>query len=329
MPKKPPPRRPGPPKAVKGEVIQWDGKPITRPGIYKGVPLDLYHSSELFAGQPAISSSGLRDIVWKSPAHYWAFSPYNPKRYPQKDKKHFKIGRAVHHLIGGERYFSSQFVIQPTEIFVPKMGRSVGWHHSRNECMEWAAEQNDNGLTILTMAEAEQIRGMTEAIGKHAAVRQGILIGQVEHSYFWRDPKTGIWLKWRPDNRPIGSMDFVDLKTTGDVRYHALVRALDEFHYYQQGALGKQACHELELEKMKSFSLFFIEKEPPHCASLQTVKEHLIVKGEKLNQLGLQRFAQCWIDNHWPGPADDDVGFIEISDRASTLLDDKIREMEG
>lgn len=45
----------------KGRVIEWDGKPIDKPGRYAGIPIDAYHGA-CTAG-PGISSSGLRTIA--------------------------------------------------------------------------------------------------------------------------------------------------------------------------------------------------------------------------------------------------------------------------
>lgn len=308
---KAPPKAPALRRRKPGEVLQWNGRVITEPGIYKGVPLDVYHSAELFGGKPALSSSGLRKIAHYSPAHYWCESPYNPKRVPQKDKQHFRLGRAVHHLAGGEKFFATQFVIQPSEIYSPKDGAMVPWNGNRTVCREWRAEQQDRGLTILSTEDAERVKGMALALGSHPAVQQGLLRGQVEHSYFWKDAETGIWLKWRPDNTPVGSLDFVDIKTTTDVRHLALMRTLASYAYYQQGSLGRAACRELLAGEMKSFTLFFIESEPPYCWALMEVKEYLLAMGEMLDRMALRSAAKCWQDGYWPGPHED-IGYLEI-----------------
>jgi hypothetical protein len=306
-----------------GEVLQWDGRVITEPGIYKGIPLDVYHSAELFHGQFALSSSSLRKIAHFSPAHYWCESPYNPNRVPQKDKQHFRLGRAVHHLVGGEKFFATQFVIQPTEIYEPKDFKMVPWHGHRNVCKNWRAEQQDKGLTILSTEDAERVQGMALALGSHPAVQQGLLRGQVEHSYFWKDAETGIWLKWRPDNTPVGSLDFIDIKTTTDVRRPALMRTLKEYAYYQQGSIGRAACRELLASEMKSFTLFFIESSPPYCWALEEIKAHLLAYGEMLDRHALRTAAKCREEGYWPGP-NEDIGYLELSERDTEALKTKL-----
>ena len=307
-----------------GKVMQWDGLPITRPGVYKGIPLDLYHSSELFDGKPSISSSGMRKLMRESPEHYWCESPYNPQRIEPKDKKHFVIGRALHHLVSGERFFGKLFAITPENIFDPKEKRPVRWNGNRIVCRDWIQREKDRGRSILTLEDAKNLEGMALALGRHPAVMQGILRGHVEHSFFWVDKDTGVWCKWRPDATPIGSLDYVDLKTTTDVRYPALVRTLGELAYYWQGGLGRMATRELLGAELKSFTLLFIEKDPPWSIALEEVKEYLLIRGELACKVAIMRFAECWKANHWPGPTD--AGYLDISARSLEELDTMLKE---
>jgi hypothetical protein len=235
------------------------------------------------------------------------------------------IGRALHHLVGGEKFFASQFVIRPEKIFDPNEKKQVPWNGNRTVCKEWLEKQRQIGKSVLSTTDAENLKGMALKMATHPAVRGGLLMGQVEYSYLWRDKETGIWLKWRPDNTP-ADLHFVDLKTTTDVRRAALTRTLADRAYYMQGALGRWACRELIGKELESFTLFFIKKTQPHSISLKPVKEVMLDKGEKLNRAALRLFWKCWTEKHWPGPGDDDDAAIEVSDREHALLDDKIQQ---
>lgn len=317
-------------KSLSSRAVQWDGRVITKPGIYKDVPLDLYHSAELFDGVPSLSSSGLRTIISRSPAHYWATSPYNPDRIVDEDeeeKKHFVMGRALHHLVYGQPHFQKLFKIRPEKIADPGESIAKPWHGNRTVCKEFLAAMREQGISVLTPEDAEQLKGMALSLGKNTAVQAGILAGEVEYSWFWRDPKTGIWIKWRPDSAPVDSMDFVDLKSTTDVRYFKLMNVLADRGYYQQGALGAEACRQLLKREMTSFSLLWIEKKNPWCTALQVIKPDLIKRGEKLNRFAIDTFWKCWTEKHWPGPAEDDIGFIEVSERETALIDEKIARL--
>lgn len=312
-------------KKPKSRIIQWDGTPITEPGIYKGISLELYHSAELFDGVPAISSSGLRKIAGFSPAHYWAESPYNPARIEPEDKAHYALGRALHHLTAGEPgFFERWFVAQPDTYEDAKTGEIKKWNGNANVCKDWLAANKDK--TILSTRQLEQLKGMAFSLGRNALVRQGALSGNIEHSYFWRDKETGIWLKWRPDSTPVDSADFVDLKTTTDVRWFKLRKAIEEYGYYQQGALGRAACRELLSRDMASFSLLFVEKnrEPYDCRLIQ-LKDNDLALGERQNRAALHTFWKCWKSKTWPGMAEDNVEFIELDERARERIDQDLR----
>src|SRR5258708_4968181 len=101
-------------KTPKFESIRWDGGKITKPGMYAGIPPSVYHSQDLFDG-PSASSSGLRQLFHESPAHFHAEWSGNPARKEQKDKRHFVLGRAVHHVMLGEPFFAKLFCVQPDE----------------------------------------------------------------------------------------------------------------------------------------------------------------------------------------------------------------------
>lgn len=314
-------------KKPKSKVIEWDGTPITEPGIYKGVSLELYHSAELFNDVPAISSSGLRKIASFSPAHYWAESPYNSDRIDPEDKPHFTLGRALHHLTAGEPgFFERWFVVQPDTYEDEATGEVKKWNGNAGVCKRWKAAQKDR--TILSMAQIEQLRGMAYSLGRHPLVRQGALGGNVEHSYFWRDKETGIWLKWRPDSTPVDSADFVDLKTTTDVRWFKLQRTIEDYAYHQQGGLGRVACRELLGREMGSFALMFVEKNrPPYDCRLVQMKDNDLALGERQNRAALHTFWKCWKAKNWPGMSEADVEFVELNPKTQERieLDLKVR----
>lgn len=299
----------------KGKIIQWDGKVITEPGIYKDIPLDLYHSKELFGGVPSISSSGLRKIWNYSPAHYWAESPYNPDRAEDDadEKRSYVLGRALHHLVGAQRGFAELFVVRPEKI--ADAGESIAkpWQGNRKACKEWMAMQKEQGRAVLSAEDVAKLQGMALSLGRHPLVTT--LSGQIEHSYFWRDPETGIWLKWRPDSTPTDSADFVDLKGTTDVRFYKLMKTVSDYGYHQQGALGRWACAELIGRPMNSFSLFFVEWKAPWSTALVQLKDADLALGERMNRAALRSFWKCWKEKEWPGPADNDIGYVEIPDR--------------
>jgi len=302
-------------------TIQWDGQRISKPGIYAGIPIDDYHRGDICDG-PSLSSSGMRTLWSKSPKHYWDKSPLNPNRDDSDDdNKDLIIGRAAHHLVCGEVGFSDHYVIRPE-----KAPDGRPWNGNNKTCIAWLAEQKRLGLTVLTDEMAESVRGMAISLGQNTMMQAGILSGLVERSMFWRDRKTGVWLKARPDVIATASGDYADLKTTQSVLYKDTQRSLDEYGYHQQGALVLEGAGELGLE-VTTFSLVWVEKKRPYCVRVQQVIDDDLILGAKQNRVAIDTFHTCFVNKHWPGPGDDRDGaeFIKLSDAARKRIEDRLQ----
>ncbi len=305
--------------------IQWNGQRISTPGIYANIPLDDYHRGDICDG-PSISSSGLRALWNGSPKHFWDASPLNPMRCEAVDKKAFIIGRAAHHLVCGDVGFADHYVIRPD---TAPDGRA--WHGSNKSCIKWLDDQRAAGRMVLTTEDAEDIRGMAIELGRNKMMQNGILSGLVERSMFWRDKKTGVWLKSRPDVISTSSGDFADLKTTNSVLYRATQKSIDEFCYDMQGALVIEGAAELGLP-VNSFSLVWVEKKRPYCVRVQQLIDADLAVGSQMNRNMIDVFDACFKAKNWPGPGDDrdDAEFVQLSDaareRRATRLQFQLKE---
>lgn len=308
------------------KISKWDGQQISVPGIYEGVDIDVYHSGRLCVG-PSMSSSGLRTIFMESEAHYWDKSPLNPNRAPKKESEAFSLGRAVHHSLLGEAYFSKLFVIRPEKLYDAKAKEELDWNGNRLSCKKWLQEQAAAKLTVLTSEHVERIKGMALSLGRHELVKAGVLNGKIECTMAWVDKETGVWMLARPDVIPTDSGDFVDLKTTTDVSYVAIQRTLADYGYHQQGALVGEGYEILTGQKMASFSLFFIESSRPYCARFMQLKDHDLALGRQQNRNAVRRFAAAMNSGEWPGPGgrQDTVQHVEINDRMRDVFETRLK----
>ena len=305
------------------KTIKWDGVPIAKPGLYSNIALELYHSAKICDGV-SVSSSGLRKIFNESAAHYWAESPLNPNRVEGPEKPHYVLGRAVHHLMLGEPFFAKLFAIQSLEL-PDEDGVLKPWQGNRKVCKAWLRQTRESGRAVLTPADVENIKGMAGVLGRHPLIRAGALNGQIERSGFWKDKKTGVWLKIRPDSIPTSDGDYVDLKTCLSVQWEDLVRSIGEYAYHQQFSLIRTVARELGLP-FHSATLVFVEKTAPYCTRVVTVKDNDLDLGEKQNKAALDIFADCIKSGNWPGPGGDreDAEWIEIGTRARERVETKL-----
>jgi len=295
-----------------------EGAKIDRPGVWD-LTMAQYHS-DICAG-PSISSSGLRTIWAQSAAHYFYTSPYNPTPPEPEERPHFSLGRAAHHLLFlGRKGFDEEFVTRPSQ-----------WRDWRTkEAQLWREAALADGKTVITDTELEHIAGMARSLAAHPLVKAGILDGYVERSLIWRDRATGVWLKSRPDNIPWSGLDVADLKTTTSVATEDLRRTLGVYGYHAQGALVGMAFREVLQREMQSFSLVFVEKAPPYCVRVVTVKPDDLERGEKQIRAAAATFAECCATGRWPGPGGDqqDAEWLDIPEWSRKSIDDRLTLIE-
>lgn len=305
---------------MKTKTIMWDGKAVDKPCVIKDMPLEIYHS-QCCVG-PSVSSSNLRrvlDVNGGSPAHFWCEWSGNPNRIEaDEEKMHFVLGRAVHHLLLGEKSFGAIFAIRPDE-----------WRDWRTTASrDWRDSVEAQGRSVLTPDQIEDIRGMAISVGRDPLVRGGLLGGQIERSLVWQDKETGLWCKARPDAIPTDSGDFADLKTTTDVHYSDLANTVRRLAYHQQAALVAEGAAKVADVAIESFTFLFVEKKPPYCVRALHLAPHLLEIGHKLNRVARRLIAACMKRGHWPGPGEGHIVTIDIGERYREEAMKEVAEIE-
>src|SRR6266705_6173244 len=117
------------------------------------------------------------------------------------------LGRETHYLLFGETNWKKLFVLRPDRL------GGEAWHGNRSACKLWLKQRAEEGLAVISETQLARIKGMATALARHPLVQAGILNGAIEHSIFWKDQKTSVWWKTRPDAVPGDSADVADLKT--------------------------------------------------------------------------------------------------------------------
>lgn len=278
-------------------VRPWvKGQKITEPGIYSGVPMEVYQN-DLCDG-PSVSRSVLwlmDETMGGSPRHAYAKWYGNPKRKPQPEKAHFALGRAIHHLAGGEAQFAKHFAVRPAI-----------WSDWRTkDAKAWKADQERLGMGVLTPEDVDTIQGIADAMNEHPTVQAGILKGLVEMTVVWRDPITGLWVKVRPDVLPLDSRMINDLKTTAAADRRSCINAVGDYGYHMQLAMIDEGLWQVAGWEATDHVLTFVEKSDPYCINLKPIPDHAIDYGRRQFRRNLDQFAQCLNDGVWPGYADD------------------------
>jgi len=284
------------------KIIKWSGKPISRPGIYSGIPIETYHSAAICNG-PAVSSTDLRTAWKKSMAHMFDQWVCNPNREPRAVSDQMILGMVAHHIFLGEDNFNSKFIGQPETYRDLVTAEEKPWHNGAKACKQWNAKQAAKGRTIVPFEQIKAIKGMAASLALEPLVMAGVLNGQIECSLFAKDPETGLWLKGRPDVIPTDSGEYVDLKTAREVTPYALQYAIREYGYQMQGALISIICSELCIP-FESFTLMFVETKRPFCVYPAPIDKFDLDMGEQQCRAMIRNITLCIEAGVWPGPFD-------------------------
>lgn len=282
-----------------------DGEKALKAGVYT-IDIERYHGD--CTDGPGISSSGLRTIELRSPAHYWATSYLNPSRVEGERTDALDFGQAAHVLLLGETGFRSRFAIRPDE-----------WPDWRTKNAQvWRDVQREAGRVVITPDQVEHIKGIAASLARHPLVRSGLLQGEVERSVIWRD-SSGVWLKSRPDVLPVSDGVVVDLKTAADASPRAVQRAIIDHGYAMQGALTGMGLAEVCAVKMTAFVLVAVEKTPPYAVSVTEVDADWIAYARRQVRRAIDTFAKCLESGEWP--AFDQEAVAHIPDWLRKRLD--------
>jgi hypothetical protein len=254
---------------------------ITKPGIYSGIPNDVYHSDPTPDG--SLSSTGAKKLIGATPLHFkWA-------QDHQEHKDAFDFGTVAHSLVL-EGDDSGVVVINVEE----KRGKA--W-------TEPADKAKAEGKIALKTAEWEQIKAMADQIRKHPEASFLLRDGEAEQSAFWQH-ETGVWLRarfdWLPNKRGRGMM-IPDYKTATSADPGKFAKSAADFGYHQQAAFYCDAAKALGLSPDPVMLFVVQEKTGPYAVNVIELDEEAIATGRALNERAIRLFQQCKLTDTWPG----------------------------
>lgn len=287
-----------------------DGDIITEPGAYR-MSMNWYHDQ--CCDGPSISSSGIREVIKKSPHSFWMSSSLNPDRYPEKPPSEFLVlGRAAHCLILGDEVFDEQFCYvpgdapqRPTKIQIAAFERDGVWSDSAKPRAEFWEEWDAKaaGRDFLTEAQVEKIKYMSENLQRCPEAVTSLTGGLTEVSMVWQDAATGLWIKSRPDCIPDNAYDFGDLKTfspkSADLELSAQ-RASTDNQYPMQMALAVEGAEQVFGMSASSCILTFIQTTEPYEPVPLEVDEEALYWARILNRHGIDQIAHGLETGDWP-----------------------------
>jgi len=263
------------------------------------VPIELYHGTEICPA-PSISSTGLKCIASKSPAHYWHGSTLNHNRAPQSDKRHFAIGRAAHdRLLLADRW--------PDFYHVTPEGFNRAASKAQAEAIAIADDAAAAGLTVLKYDDALAVEGMVASLKRNPFAVAALTNGEPEVTLIWQDKETGVYCRARPDFLPHKRKIVPDFKTSADASPEAFARSIASYGYHQSAAHYIDGITAVYGETPTNWLHIVAEASAPYITALYELPAEDIDRGRDLNRRALRTFADCLAADKWPGYADDVV----------------------
>ena len=247
-------------------------------------------TAEDYHNAPGVSSTSL-DRVLVSPATYKYF-----QENPEPVSEAVEHGRILHTLILEPQLFDAQYAVAPEEL-------------ERRGTKAWSEFVSKNpGRHHIKANEFLRAKQMAEVARAHS--RAALLTGLKELSFFWKDAKTGILCKCRPDNLTAKGV-IVDYKSTEKAfPKESWARSMAIYGYHMQGALyldgvvNALAQSETVIEGFeppKAFVYYAQEKSAPFLVKPWLLGEASLELGRRQYQAALEKIVECEKSGVWPG----------------------------
>lgn len=215
------------------------------------------------------------------------------------------IGSAVDILLTDQNRFDQDFVVRPeTRPDDP----DKEWNGNAKACRAWLLEHSDK--RILSPKQKDEVDRIVSVVMSDQRARELIDQCEPQLSVFWRDPKTGLQMKTRPDLT--GDRFAIELKVTADARTDAFSRQIDSLGYHRQAAIqmdglnanGRDCCDFLFIAVQRG--------ERPKC-NVRRLKQAAIDLGRIEYQHQLRRLKDCLDRNSWPDySGEGEIGYIDL-----------------
>lgn len=263
---------------------------MREPGIYYDIPNADYH-----AGTFAVGNSGLQ-LVADCPALYYGryLDPQRPVK-EEKESAGRRFGNLAHCALFEFDQYNHRYVVGPDV------------NKNTNRWKEFVASLPAGSFPCSSDERAAGLRIRQQALSdkelREALEHPG---GRGEVSAYWRDERTGVLCKCRPDwVMPVGDKACVlfDAKTFATGGADEFARQAARMGYDFQAAFYTDGFMRATGLNVLAFIHIVIADEWPHPINLVQLGERSINTGRAKYRRALDTYAECVKTNNWPGYA--------------------------
>lgn len=257
-------------------------------GMFPNIPNEVYHHPEC----PGVSNSNLTKAAVSYDHYLQTLAEYKDEHAEADFKDKFFVGTAYHMITLEPELFDKLFAVPPTQPKYDrrtKSGKEAHDYWEANIYSPWVKE--NDGKTHLDLETFNQLSEMKNATLKNPKLKKIIENSAKEVTFFWRDEKTGITCRCRPDAL---SMEFgivLDLKSTATgADFISFRKAMAKFNYDQQCAFYLDGIKKVTGRDM-SFVFGVCEKKAPFGVQAFAPVEPVIDVGRTLYRRALDKIA--------------------------------------
>lgn len=273
---------------------------IEKPGVYQDIPQTIYHSQ--LTAAPSMSASMAVEILEGCPRTMWNDSYLNPD-HERTQKREYDLGTAGHLALLEPDEWASRVVVVEADSY------------RTNVAKEARDKAYADGKTPLLPQHVEAVSGLRAAVLADPVAGKALIGGRSEQTLVWRDRKTGLFLKCRPDKAPDDWSWLADLKTTTCTHPRALKKKAHDAGWAQQAEWYLDGVEAVTGIRPEHFYFIAVEVAPPHLVTVCRYRPRI---GEKprglewaamMNRKAIDLFASCVAIDEWPSYAQ---GVVEL-----------------
>jgi hypothetical protein len=272
--------------------------PCPEPGVYHGVPADVYHAWD------AASNSALSLMAGRSPAHARYLLDNPPAPTPAKLR-----GEALHLAVLEPALLHRHFVVPgPCAAELrsgDRKGQACGATGRSFVGGAWFCDKHHHGETeeprqLLPAADFECCMAMRAAVLAHpdaGPILTAAAEREVSIVFDW--PATTIRCKARLDLPVLSHAAIGDVKSTQDASEAGFNRAVERFGYYRQDPFYTTAAEAAGFP-VRDFFFIAVESRPHHGVAVHQLDEdwRSIGRAEIADLLGV--WKACTDTGRWP-----------------------------
>jgi hypothetical protein len=266
------------------------------------LPLGVVHSMpfEDYLAVPALSSSGLK-LLARSAWHYKNRQEITPTRP-------MLCGTLAHCAALEPHAMASRYVVVPED--APRRPTASQWAAKKpsqdsQDDMAWWRDftAKAEGRQIVAANDYAITQMQLQALAAEPDIAKHLSAGQGEVSIFWRDERTGVYCKARPDwmtPPDAGRITTLDMKTTADESPSGFGRAAARLKYHLQWAHYVAGIEQATGHTVEEFVFAAVTSAPPVLAVPYILTDD--IKAQAIDERAelLDLYARCTAANHWP-----------------------------